>query len=321
MNVSSHAQGPIDHNRDDSPCQVHPGASAAFICNECKAPLCEACAKRAGAYHIRTCSICGFLCSRLADYVERTRIEADSRQPLGLADLSIALRYPFQRGLSVFLLAVIYGASHFSLAFFALGGVGLLLGGIGGFPAFVADSMMFAYVSRIIARVETGRAAGVEDFDESSLLAEFPDVMLQGLATYISLAWPGIIGLVFHAGVSTAIGLAVAWAVFYYPASMLVRAVSKSFWSIANPLAGITIIVKLGTTYLKLFGIYLSIMVIAGIPLAYVAIHTVEAAFSLPMYLMLGVFFGPPVFYLNLVLAVLIGRAMFKNSEQFEQLR
>ena len=59
----------------------------------------------------------------------------------------------------------------------------------------------------------------------------------------------------------------------------------------------------------------LSIMLALGAGIALIALTLMPAGVSLPIYLTFGIFVGPPIFYANMVIACLVGRALFKCAD------
>jgi hypothetical protein len=110
--------------------------------------------------------------------------------------------------------------------------------------------------------------------------------------------------------------LSLLWAVFYYPMALAVAGYTESFTATINPLVGLDTMRRMGSTYVKAFLMYLVVQVI-GIGLMIVAFIV-----TAPMNLLLvgnlpGTFLsGMITFYTSLVVACLLGLALFKSADR-----
>lgn len=125
--------------------------------------------------------------------------------------------------------------------------------------------------------------------------------------------WP----LVASAGVALVLVLlTLAWALFYYPMALAVAGYTEDFWCVINPLVGINTIRLMGWTYGKAFLMYLAVQVAALVFSALIGI--VLAPFQLPFVGNLPAMFvdGVVTFYTSLVVACLLGLAIFKSADR-----
>ena len=110
--------------------------------------------------------------------------------------------------------------------------------------------------------------------------------------------------------------LAIAWGVFYYPMALAVAGYTQSIGSVINPLVGIDTIRRMGGTYFKAFGLVLLIQLAGGLIGVIVAI--ILSPFALPFVGNLPAMFidGSLTFYFNLVIACVLGLALFKCADR-----
>ncbi len=111
--------------------------------------------------------------------------------------------------------------------------------------------------------------------------------------------------------------LSLAWAVFYHPMALLVAGWTESFKSTINPLVGLDTMRHMGINYFKAFLMYLAVQV-AGFVIQ-VVVALVTAPFDLPLLGNLpGKFVGGVfTFYTSLVIACVLGLALFKSAYRF----
>jgi hypothetical protein len=243
----------------------------------------------------------------------------DQQTPFGFDDFKFALRYPLQDSLTLLGLAIIYGLGLFSLPFYLLVDVGILIGTIGFLPIFLSNAMMFGCACLIIKRLETGRTDSNDVFDVGALLSEVWSVLRVGAAILLAITLPFIFSLQFGIESSLFQYIALSWMIFYYPIALLVAAISQSFWSTINPLVGLNAIVRLGNVYLKLLAMYLLmlpvVVVLMGI-LYKSIVPTGVNLLTIIIFVIAGIFIAPSFFYGNMVLASLLGRALFKYGDR-----
>jgi hypothetical protein len=123
--------------------------------------------------------------------------------------------------------------------------------------------------------------------------------------------------LLAHPGLVLLLGLlALCWAVFYHPMALLVAGWTESLKSVLNPLVGLDTIRHMGPNYFKAFLMYLAVQAVALVLQVVVGLAT--APFDLPLVGNLpGTFLGGVVtFYTSLVVACLLGLALFKSADR-----
>jgi hypothetical protein len=110
--------------------------------------------------------------------------------------------------------------------------------------------------------------------------------------------------------------LALAWAVFYYPMALSIAGYTEDFWSVVNPLVGLDTIRRMGATYFKAFGMYMAVQSV-GFVMSMIA-YVVLAPFNLPLLGNLPAHFvdGIITFYTSLVIACLLGLALYKSADK-----
>lgn len=110
--------------------------------------------------------------------------------------------------------------------------------------------------------------------------------------------------------------VALCWGVFYYPMALTVAGYTQSFASVVNPAVGLDAIRRMGATYFKAFGMVFGIGVISVVIGFFVMVIT--APFSLPLVGNLPANFidGIFSFYFNLVIACILGLALFKSADK-----
>lgn len=123
--------------------------------------------------------------------------------------------------------------------------------------------------------------------------------------------------LLAHPGLVLLLGLlALCWAVFYHPMALLVAGWTESLKSVLNPLVGLDTIRHMGPNYFKAFLMYLAVQLVALV--FQVVVGVLTAPFDLPLVGNLpGTFLGGVVtFYTSLVIACLLGLALFKSADR-----
>lgn len=118
-------------------------------------------------------------------------------------------------------------------------------------------------------------------------------------------------------GLILALGLvALGWAAFYHPMALLVAGWTESLKSVLNPLVGLDTMRHMGLVYFKAWGMYAGVQFVAFL-LAWV-VGLVTAPFNMPLVGNLpGTFLGGVVtFYTSLVIACLLGLALFKSADR-----
>ncbi|MBS1797684.1 MAG: hypothetical protein JSS81_27930 [Acidobacteria bacterium] len=112
--------------------------------------------------------------------------------------------------------------------------------------------------------------------------------------------------------------LAFLWGVFYYPAACCVAGYTRSFWATINPTVGLETIKLLGVDYLKLWLMTFALSIIGGI-VGFI-IGLILSPFNMPTFgnvpaTAITSFIG---FYFAVVFAVVVGFALYKNSEKLK---
>lgn len=109
---------------------------------------------------------------------------------------------------------------------------------------------------------------------------------------------------------------ALAWAVFYYPMALAVAGYTEDFASVVNPLIGLDTIRRMGLNYVKAFLMYAGVQLV-GLVLSLV-VGLVTAPFQMPFVGNLPATFldGMITFYTSLVIACILGLALFKSADK-----
>lgn len=125
-------------------------------------------------------------------------------------------------------------------------------------------------------------------------------------------------GAMLGAGVVLVLLLVVAllWAFFYYPMALIVAGYTEDFWAVVNPMVGFDTIKRMGWTYGKVFLMYAAVQlfaVVAGLIVSYAL-----SAFDMPLVGNIPARFieGGINFYTGLVIAALLGLALYKSSDR-----
>jgi hypothetical protein len=107
-----------------------------------------------------------------------------------------------------------------------------------------------------------------------------------------------------------------AWGFFYYPMALAVAGYTERFTSVINPLVGLDTIRRMGLDYFKAFGMVVVLQIVGLIVSLIVAI--ILLPFGVPLIGNLPAKFvnGGIAFYFNLVIACILGLALFKNAEK-----
>lgn len=111
------------------------------------------------------------------------------------------------------------------------------------------------------------------------------------------------------------IGIGAIWGFFYYPMALTIAGYTQDFLSTINPLVGLDTMKRMGGTYFKAFGMYVIVMIISGALNFIVDIITMPFSTpfgNIPQNLLGGVI----TFYSSMVIACLLGLALFKCSDR-----
>ncbi|MET0649751.1 MAG: hypothetical protein ABW208_24325 [Pyrinomonadaceae bacterium] len=123
--------------------------------------------------------------------------------------------------------------------------------------------------------------------------------------------------LLAHPGLVLVLALlALGWALVYHPMALLVAGWTESLKSVLNPLVGLDTIRHMGSTYTKAFLMYLVVQAVAFV-LSF-GVGALTAPFDMPLVGNLpGTFLGGVVtFYTSLVVACVLGLALFKSADR-----
>lgn len=111
------------------------------------------------------------------------------------------------------------------------------------------------------------------------------------------------------------IGIGALWGFFYYPMALAIAGYTQDFLATINPLVGFDTMKRMGGTYFKAFGMYVVVMIIKG-ALGFV-VGIVTMPFNTPFGNIPGNLIGGAItFYSSMVIACLLGLALFKCSDK-----
>ena len=309
-------------------CQYHPDISPDYMCAACRTHFCRDCTKVIGVGAGSICALCGSLCLPYEEVRQKITQLADRRSRFGWHDLKLALRYPFQQPVTLSITAVIYGACHVLLPYLAAPGYGYLLAGIGLLPVLVANAVMFGFMTAAIDHIAAGRLSYKHVFDLTSLLADLQETLSLSTAILLVTTGPLLLSWRFASNHPPVVILALCWLLCYYPLAVLVAGDTQRFATTINPLTGLKAISRIGGNYWKLFLIYLGLIGLTGVigvaTLMVMIPHNLLTGLgviwlpviSLLIFLPLSIGLGLLIFYLNIVIACLIGRTLFKSADE-----
>ena len=309
-------------------CHYHPDLSPAYICAACRTPFCRECTKVIGVGAGSICALCGSLCLPYGEVRQKITQLADRRAAFGWHDLKLALRYPFQQPVTLSITGVIYGACHLLLPYLAAPGYGYLLAGIGLLPTLAANTVMFGYMTAAIDHVAAGRLSYQHVFDLTSLLADLQEMLSLSTAIILVTTGPLLLSWRFASDHPLIVILALCWLLCYYPLAVLVAGDTQRFTATINPLTGLKAISRIGDSYWKLFLMYLGLIGLTGAIVVTILIVTIPhnlltglgviwlPVISLVIFLPLSIVLGLLIFYMNIVIACLIGRTLFKSADE-----
>jgi hypothetical protein len=326
--VQSHLTPEMVASIVNARCQYHPDLSPAYICAACRTHFCRDCTKVIGVGAGSICALCGSLCLPYEEVRQKITQLADRRSRFGWHDLKLALRYPFQQPVTLTITAVIYGAAHVLLPYLAAPGYGYLLAGIGLLPTLVVNAVMFGFMTSAIDHVAAGRLGCEHVFDLTSLLADLQETLSLSTAILLVTFGPLLLSWRFASNHPPIVILALCWLLCYYPLALLVAGDTQRFMATINPLTGLKAISRIGSNYWKLFLMYLGLIGLTGVIgvaiLMVMIPHNLLTGvgviwlpvISLLIFLPLSIGLGLLVFYLNIVIACLIGRTLFKSADE-----
>lgn len=296
-------------------CANHPAAPAKYMCQGCGAALCIPCVKRYG--NAALCTLCGELCKPYGEAQATIKRAVDRYSGFGLADLAAGFAYPLKDPVAFVLAAIFYG----------------FLNLVGTYGRFAAAGVLFAYMSYAIRRV----AMGHYDEGPSPDLSDPGEWLFEsakcGLAVTIVTFGPlialflygvggGVEGLGDLATVGAGMLLALAWAVLYYPMAMLVAGYTADFVSIVNPLVGLSTMKLMGAVYWKAYAMCAAMFVVQWVLVSTLGAFDEQIELKLPplvggvLFLLLSIAKGAIWFYASMVMAAVLGLAVFKKADE-----
>jgi hypothetical protein len=295
-------------------CATHPSAEAKFMCQGCGAPLCLACVKRYGA-STAVCSLCGELCKPFGEAQATIRKTADRYSGFGLADFAAAFAYPLKDPLAFGMLALLYG----------------ILNLFGTYGRVAAAGILFASMSYAIRRVAMGHydeGPSPDLSDPGEWIFEAAKcgigVTLVTFGPLIAVVLYGFTGgledLSDLATMGVGVLLALIWAGLYYPMALLVAGYTADFLSIINPLVGLATMKQMGLTYVKAYFMCIFVLVLQGAAGAVLRgfdgpIEALPTLIGGVLYLVLSVAQGAVWFYASMVMAAVLGLAVYKKAD------
>jgi hypothetical protein len=105
------------------------------------------------------------------------------------------------------------------------------------------------------------------------------------------------------------------WGFFYYPMALAIAGYTQDFFATINPLVGIDTMKRMGGTYFKAFGMYVVVSII-GFGLG-IVVYIVTMPFNSPFgNIPKNLLDGGITFYTSMVIACLLGLALFKCSDK-----
>ncbi|HZS45080.1 MAG TPA: hypothetical protein VFC63_08265 [Blastocatellia bacterium] len=295
-----------------SVCINHHEQSPVCVCASCQLPFCYDCVKSVGIPSAYVCKVCGSNCLPFKDVLEKLKLLLDQRTPFGRSDFKMALAFPFQEPAVFLLLSIVYGATLYTVPFLWSSSPIVLWGVLGFLPAFVSTSVLLGCASKIIDRVEQGRTDSKGLLDTVSLLATVPDIAVRGLALLASLLWPAILAASLKWPADITACVSVIWAILYYPLALGVVTLKQSPWSAINPLAGLRVLIQMGSNSAGFMARYARVAIVAGGLLSILKIKIAPEGFNLIASVFFAVPLGLVVSYASAITAFLLGRALFK---------
>ena len=168
-----------------------------------------------------------------------------------------------------------------------------------------ADGAKLAEENAKLEELRPG-AAVAREAEEARAEASDPAGLLRNLWWYLGAdtAVPFLLLLFF------------AWGLFYHPMAFAVAGYTQSFSSVLNPLVGLDTIRRMRSTYFKAFAMVLMVQIVSLVVGGVISIVT--APLALPfMGNVVGNFITATfTFYFNLVIACVLGLALFKCADR-----
>jgi hypothetical protein len=310
-------------------CRNHPELRPRFVCRACSAAVCAGCARMVRG--IPLCPFCGQFCSRFDDVERAEARAADRRSGFGFGDIAASALFPWTDPArfvvaTVWVLCAAYvaiaAALFLALPFmYAPDRPALLVPPLALLLAPVA--LQFTYMAHVI------RSAAEGDLDDLA-----PD-LTESLATgLVGAAWLVAVAAAVSLGPATLVGYAaiangpssrvatfaaVAWAVAYAPAATMVAGYTRSAAATANPFMGLSTVRRMGGCYAAAAVTAVMLFAIEVGAIGATAVAVVRSGLvALPPVggLVLALPVAIPGFYLNLVIAGVLGRALYKSGSR-----
>lgn len=305
-------------------CVTHTTAPAKFMCQGCRASLCNACVKRYS--NTAVCTLCGQLCRPFAQATEQLKKSADRYSGFGLSDFAAAIVYPFKDPIAMIFAGLLYGV----VVLFGWYGTALGMG------------LLFGYVSNTIRRVARGRYEDGPAPDLSDPIDLIWDAVKTGVAVMLISFGPLIAVVVTGIGnfssftdeegapslaalgaVGIAILISILWAAFYYPMALLVAGYTADFVSTINPLVGLVTMWKMGTVYVKAY--FMCVLVyVAGFVMSSVLgliepVAETWGSVAKGLGLLTGsVLQSMVTFFVSIMMAAILGLAVYKRADELD---
>lgn len=300
-------------------CLNHPQVEPKYLCQSCGSTWCAQCVKMVG--NIAICK-CGEMCRSYQELKQTTMKLVAKSGSIGPTDFVDALTYPLKDIGGLVMLTVVYCILNFGANFAGMASLLLLA------MAFAID---FNCISRIIRNVSDGETQPkiVPEISDPWDDIFFPCVL--GLGVMIISFGPMIISIIFTVqsamalifkggdslkgtlqgglGLSLiAVVVSAVWGFFYYPMALLIAGYTHNLGSVLNPLVGLDTMRRLGSQYFVAFAFYLvtiamqfGINILINIVIGQIGGSIINGAIS---------------FYFSLVVAYLLGLALFKRSDE-----
>lgn len=110
--------------------------------------------------------------------------------------------------------------------------------------------------------------------------------------------------------------LLIGWALFYQPMAFAVAGYTQSVGSVLNPLVGLDTIRRMRGTYFKAFAMVIAVQIVFFIISAVISFVTSPLALPLFGNVVAGFINATFTFYFNLVIACILGLALFKCADR-----
>ena len=143
--------------------------------------------------------------------------------------------------------------------------------------------------------------------EKSKAEASDPTGLLAQVLPYMSGTSIGLLLLLF-----------ILWGLLYHPMAFAVAGYTQSVASVLNPLVGLDTIRRMGTTYFKAFAMVFAVEIVSFVIAAIITIITSPLALPFMGNLVGNFIDATFTFYLNLVIACILGLALFKCADRLD---